>query len=234
MENRPDEKIKAITESVKKQGRKNVLYGSIFMIASAVLFIFVPIVSKAEDLRSFLILGSVMIFLGLLYVLLGVKRCRFDEEKLKMLVSKAKNQREETSELWDFSEKGFNRNVERRDQIIFGEYAPDAYSGGIRNFDTLSLKRLMQLIKEGFADPKADHNDSPTIEEMVAFSEKWEGKYVFGGYAVEVEREDYRVSIISIRRRDTEDLSEEEKKAFIAFAGEADEFDEETFFAWWD
>ena len=47
-------------------------------------------------------------------------------------------------------------------------------------------------------------------------------------------RDDYRVSLDSIWREDLENLSEDERKAFMDFVGEVDELDEENMSAWWD
>ena len=77
-------------------------------------------------------------------------------------------------------------------------------------------------------------NEEEALEALDDFGEKWNSKYVFGGYAVEIWRDDYRVSLDSIWREDLENLSEDERKAFMDFVGEVDELDEENMSAWWD
>ena len=44
------------------------------------------------------------------------------------------------------------KNIRKRDEIIFGNYDPDAYMGGIRIFEDMSYDTLKQLVDEGFVD----------------------------------------------------------------------------------
>ena len=43
-----------------------------------------------------------------------------------------------------------NPNVKERDEIIFGEYDEEAYSGGTRHFDNISFEVLQQLLEQVF------------------------------------------------------------------------------------
>ena len=80
-----------------------------------------------------------------------------------------------------------------------------------RDFMVESVQTLKQIFEENFTDPDIDQNGSPSIREMLEFSGKWNNKYVFGGYAVEIWRDDYRVSLDSIWREDLEDLTKKFK-----------------------
>lgn len=124
-----------------------------------------------------------------------------------------------------------NMDIKTRDEIIFGEYNPDAYSGGCRHFDYLDAPTLRKLIDMGFADPEEEQNSSPTIEEFLEFVENHD-EYVLGGYVVTDQRDDYRVSITDISK-DGEIETMDELKEFIEFARFADDFDPSGY-AWWD
>ena len=124
-----------------------------------------------------------------------------------------------------------NMDIEKRDQIIFGEYDPKKYSGGIRYFNGMNASTLRKLIKDGFCDPESCQNCSPSNEEFLTFMEDNDGYYV-NGYAVSVDRSDYRVSIEAIKKEDGIG-TKEELEDFVKFARGADEFDCSGY-AWWD
>ena len=203
------------------------------MAVCGFLFIVLPVAIGVENLVASLIFGVILTLFGLMILIVGINRVRLTEEKLQrtqeQAMSKKKNAR-----IYDGP---LNKDVKRRDELIFGEYDPLEYSersGGIRKFNGISVQTLKQLLEENFTDPDIDQNGSPSIREMLEFSSKWNNKYVFGGYAVEIWRDDYRVSLDSIWREDLEDLTKKERKAFIDFVGEVDELDEENMSAWWD
>lgn len=224
---------KQIVENTKKQAKTNIIGGIIWMAVCILLFIVLPIVIGVDDLTIVLIMGVILTLVGLMFLLDGIRRARLSEKELQrtyeQAMSKKKNARTYEGPL--------NKDIRRRDELIFGDYDPLEYSGnsgGVRKFNGISVQTLKQLLEENFTDPDDDQNGSPSVREMLEFSEKWNNKYIFGGYAVEIWRADYRVSLDSIWREDLENLTEDERKAFIGFVGEVDELDEENMSAWWD
>lgn len=126
----------------------------------------------------------------------------------------------------------FNKDVKTRDEIIFGEYAPEKYMGGTRRFEGMDLDTVKKLLAMKFMDPDEAQNCSPTIQELVDFAEQYEG-YTFGGYTVSIDRCDYRVSLDSISKGYTDDV--DEVKEFSRRFHAADEFDADAnLYAWWD
>ena len=126
----------------------------------------------------------------------------------------------------------YNKDAKKRDELIFGAYQPDSYLGGIRRFEGMTLDELKELVELKFSDPEEAQNCSPTIEELIRFAENYEG-YEFDGYAVDIERDDYRVSIEAIHKDGPVD--NDELKAFIKEFRYADEFDiDDGLYAWWD
>lgn len=124
-----------------------------------------------------------------------------------------------------------NKDIEKRDQIIFGKYEPKSYCGGVRYFKRMNASTLRRLIKEGFCNPEDCQNCSPSNEEFLEFMEDNDGYFV-NGYVLSADRNDYRVSIESIERADNIE-TKEELEAFVIFARGADEFDTKGY-AWWD
>lgn len=126
-----------------------------------------------------------------------------------------------------------NRNIRKRDEIIFGNYDPDAYGGGVRQFEDMSYDTLKQLIDEGFVDVEDKQNYAPTIQEMMKFAEKYGKNYLFDGYVVSDKRDDYRVSIDGFKRNG-EFETFAERNDFAGFCSEADELDLDYAYAYWD
>lgn len=125
-----------------------------------------------------------------------------------------------------------NKDIKKRDEIIWGSYNPEPYLyGGIRYFDGMKIDTLKKLVELKFADPEDCQNCAPSIEEFVKFMENNDG-YVVNGYAISDKRDDYRVSIEAIQKID-EIQSKEELETFIEFARMADEFTTNGY-AWWD
>ena len=124
-----------------------------------------------------------------------------------------------------------NKDVETRDIKLFGEYDPNKYMGGIRNFDQIDVSTLKWLVENNYANPDEQQNLAPSIQEFIDFMETHEG-YFAGGYAVSEKRDDYRVSIDNISRN-TDIPTKDEIAAFVNFASSADELDAKGF-AWWD
>ena len=125
------------------------------------------------------------------------------------------------------------KNIKRRDEIIFGNYDPNEYWGGIRRFEDMGYDTLKQLVDEGFVDVEDRQNFAPTIQEMMEFSEKYDKHYLFDGYVVSDERDDYRLSVDGFKRGGDFDTVEEAED-FADFCSEADELDLDYAYAWWD
>lgn len=127
-----------------------------------------------------------------------------------------------------------NKDIKRRDEIIFGEYKPDDYKfGGVKQFSGLPLETLKLLIEEGFLDPEDCQNNSPSAEEFMNFIEQ-HPDFTAHGHAVDSTRDDYGVTIEGIelfgaRSRETE-------REFVMFSQHADDFvfNDKALFCWWD
>lgn len=122
----------------------------------------------------------------------------------------------------------------KRDEIIFGEYEPDKYLGGIRRFSDMDYETLKELVDKGYADPEESHNDAPSIETLLEFLKEHEDFYV-GGYAVSPNRDDFRVSIDTIESESSAQDNWNTLVEFVNMFRFADEFSiEYGFFAWFD
>lgn len=131
-----------------------------------------------------------------------------------------------------------NRNVDRREQIIFGEekYDSKKYPGGIRCFCQMSYDTLKKLVEENFVYVEDRQNDAPSIAELMQYAEKYPN-VTFDGYAVELMRDDYRISIETVRQNfGNSKNAAEAVKDFSNNFHAADEFrvDEKSGYAWWD
>jgi len=89
--------------------------------------------------------------------------------------------------MWDL-----NKDFERRDIIITGEKKSNKYD--TYSFQNMSLETLQKLFDESFIDPESSQNDSPTFESTLEFM-KNHPRFTCHGYAVTIDRDDYRVSI---------------------------------------
>ncbi len=134
----------------------------------------------------------------------------------------------------------YNRDWFTRDTIIFGApplpQAPE-YGGGCRYFDRLTLDQLRRLVVLRFADPDGVKNSSPSTQEFLNFVQSQANlgfQFVFEGYAIHPQREDYRVTIdaIAYAGEATDDVSQ----AFQEFSMDADELEISPNYlrAWWD
>ena len=127
----------------------------------------------------------------------------------------------------------FNKDMETREQILFGEkYDEENYKGGTRYFEGISTETVQKLMELKFLDPEETQNDSPTAKEMLEFAEQW-GEYTFDGYAVSLKRPDYRVNLTTISKESPSGM--DELQAFIKKFRYADEFDTDgSLYAWYD
>lgn len=95
----------------------------------------------------------------------------------------------------------------------------------------MNLDTLNKLIELGFVDLDEAQNNSPTIDEFIEWMENHDG-YIVNGYVVSDKREDYRLSIVSIKK--TEKIEDKDELVeFIEAFRNADEFDIDEY-AWWD
>ncbi len=128
-----------------------------------------------------------------------------------------------------------NKDVNRRDQIIFGKrYQEDDYRyGGIRHFDHLNLNTLKDLINENFIDKEECQNDSPSTEDIYEFIQS-HPRFTCHGYAVSISRSDYRVTLEGVELNGW--YSREELIDFIEMFRYADELciGEENLYCWYD
>jgi hypothetical protein len=87
-----------------------------------------------------------------------------------------------------------NKNIKRRDGLLNPFFCCKDYSGGIKRFDNLNLETLENLVKENFVELDDQQNNAPSIAEMMNFMIKYP-KVTAHGYAVDVNRPDYRISL---------------------------------------
>lgn len=86
----------------------------------------------------------------------------------------------------------FNKDQKRRDALL--GITGNEYHGGICHYKELPFKTLSILLKEKFADPQHAQNDCPEIQIIFEFM-KNHPEFSAHGYAVDIGRDDYRVSI---------------------------------------
>ena len=133
-----------------------------------------------------------------------------------------------------------NKDIERRDKILFGRYDPDKYFGGVRYFRA-RVDVIKELLEKDFANPHERDDDAPSIKEFVEIAETCDkADVVFEGYAVESNRDDYRITIdgVNVTIPDTE---YRKITYMVVTCRDADEFifvhqNNGTYFmrAWWE
>ena len=128
-------------------------------------------------------------------------------------------------------------NAITRDEMIFGKYEPEKYSGGCRRF-TCDRTLLKKLVENGYADPREQQNESPTIKEFIEYTEDFEDAE-FECYAISPKRIDCRITVEGIDIKVHED--EYDKVSYLVETFRwADEFSFEHIrhdyylHAWWD
>ena len=125
-----------------------------------------------------------------------------------------------------------NKDIEKRDKILFGSYNPDDYMGGIKRFDNVTVETLNKLIDEEFLDGDGTQNYSPTVDKFIEFMEEYPNWTAFG-YAVSNHRGDYRITVTGIERNEGMTQIDKELEDFVDLARHAEEFDIKGY-CWWD
>ena len=111
-----------------------------------------------------------------------------------------------------------NMAAARRSEIL-GVSKRESF-GGIVRFEGLGLRELETLVSEGFADPEDCQNHAPSLGEILAFMRRFPD-FTAHGYAVDPERNDYRVSIEGVHLGRI--ASDEEFSSFMELFRHADE-----------
>ena len=132
-----------------------------------------------------------------------------------------------------FEEFNYNKDWEKRDELLFGEANIEKYKyGGIRHFSELDVDTLEMLLNNNHADPEEQHNDAPCIKEIYEFMVN-HPDFVAHGYAVSPERDDYRISIEGVdgthAEKDMDTIID-----FVNLFRYADEFNIEYLWCWFD
>lgn len=130
----------------------------------------------------------------------------------------------------------FNRDVQRRDSIL-KEFFNRSSGGGVLGFHGLTVEVMQQLIDENFLSPTSYQNDSPTAGSFLEFMKKYPFVKAHG-YAVDIDRRDYRITIEGLEADLPED-KDDKIEFIIAFVDNfhhADDFTltEDNVHAWWD
>ena len=127
-----------------------------------------------------------------------------------------------------------NKDIEHRDNLIFGTYEPSKYSGGIRRFEQLDRAKIIELVANKFIDLDDRQNSSPSALEFFKFICDNQG-YLAHGYAVTDKRDDYRVTIEGLEKN-SDEISAEERVRFVMAFRDADDLVAENnqLYCWYD
>ena len=112
----------------------------------------------------------------------------------------------------------YNKDQKKRDShLIFTGMG----SSDIKYFSKLNVKELQYLLDNGFADPDECQNSAPSVGEIYEFMKAYP-EFTAHGYAVSLERDDYRITLEGVQAipQSTEAMYE-----FVKMFREADEFE---------
>lgn len=127
--------------------------------------------------------------------------------------------------------KTLNKDSKTRDGIL-GLDAARGF-GGIKRFEGATFDTLRDLERRNFLHAEEAHNGAPSIGEIMAFLYR-HPDFTAHGYAVDPERDDYRISLegVSLDRKP----SFEELSDFARAFRHADDFRiaEDGLFCWFD
>ena len=131
-----------------------------------------------------------------------------------------------------------NRDQKTRDKVIWGDVEV-SYTGGICNFKILTLEQLEGLIEGNFINLFERQNNSPSVEQFREFLKK-HPDMVAHGYAVGLEREDYRVTIEGVcfagKQAASQQLMEDFEELCLGdkYGCGPDSMNIESLYCWWD
>lgn len=125
-----------------------------------------------------------------------------------------------------------NRDAKTRDELIFGEFNPEAYCGNIRHFESLTVDTLKRLLEKNFIDPDEHQNNAPTTAQILNFMERYPA-YTAHGYAVSINRKDYRMTLEGVSKGRRAD-SALELADFTELFKLADSFNPSIMECWFD
>ena len=119
-----------------------------------------------------------------------------------------------------------------RDAIIFGDdnKIQDYRYGGIARFKNLTLNQIEKLIELDLLNLDECHNASPSIREIIDFVRK-HPEFKVDGYTVSPDRSDCRTSFDTIK---ADTLLPDSESDFYKTFGEADEYNLNPPYAWYD
>lgn len=126
-----------------------------------------------------------------------------------------------------------NNNEEQRDMIIFGEYDPDKYAGGVRKFEGLTCSQLSDLLRLNFINPLEKKNGSPDVVQIQQFLEKYPD-YTAHGFVTAKRRYDYRVTLEGVSKDKPADSEEELNDFRILFKEALELVTGERMFCWYE
>ena len=113
-----------------------------------------------------------------------------------------------------------NGDAIRRGELLDEAMPGIEVHGGVRYFTGMRPKTLRTLLEEGFADGAERQNAAPPIAELLGYMESHPEVSAIG-YAVDPERDDYRVSIEGLVLAFP--YSDEQEESFREFCDSADE-----------
>ena len=117
----------------------------------------------------------------------------------------------------------YNLDEEMRNRIIWEE-AEDIPDGDYKEFTPMqevNYYKLKKLIDLKFANPDERHNAAPSNKEILKFLKKYPD-FVATGYAISVDRADYRVCVTGVYKPEAT-VGRTELMDFIKLFGDADD-----------
>ena len=128
--------------------------------------------------------------------------------------------------------------VNERDMVLFGEpYIKEHYGGRIRRFEDMNLEKLEKLVALNVVHMEdRQGSSSPSIMETMAFMRTHPKKFLCSGYAVSPDRSDYRISIESVYASPEKGakITEQDRIDFTEMYSHADDFNDDTLYAYYD
>lgn len=125
-----------------------------------------------------------------------------------------------------------NKDIKLRDSIVEPYFTVPQYLCGCRPYRNLPVEVMEKLISLDFVNLDEKFNNAPTIKTFVDFAKKY--NVTFLGYAVSLDRKDYRFSVEGIEHHACP--SREELIDFINTFKKADEIivKNDHLYCWYD